>query len=50
MENCNDEINDNHWVNLTSSVLTTIHRVTFTNLTINEFNDFWFTNLEFHDL
>ena len=39
MENCNEEINDNHRVNLTSSVLMTIHRVTLTNLTIYEFNN-----------
>ena len=41
MENliCNQEINDNHRVNLTSSVLTIIHRVTLTNLKINEFNN-----------
>ena len=39
MENCNEEINDNHRVNLMSSVLTIIHRVTLTNLKINEFNN-----------
>ena len=39
MENWNEEINDNHRVNLTSSVLTTIQQVTLTNLKINEFNN-----------
>ena len=50
MENCNEEINDNHRVNLTLSVLTTIHRVTLTNLTINDFRFTNFTIYEFNDL
>ena len=37
MENCNEEINDNHRVNLTSSVLTTIHRVTCVESRVHKF-------------
>ena len=39
MESCNQEINDNYRENLTSRVLTTSHRVTLTNLKIDEFNN-----------